>query len=93
MHNWNTLGAWMSHEHTQIHKTCHNSNLGEATTFPLIIFSMIGQKATPKCHFSQDPQVKSPKILKIGTPAILEAHNFLCRPSIKLMSKKNCSLH
>jgi hypothetical protein len=42
VHNWITFGAWISHEHTQIHKTHHGPNLGEPTTFPLIVFSMLG---------------------------------------------------
>jgi hypothetical protein len=29
---------------------------------------------------SQDSQLGSPKILKIGIPMILKAYNFLCRP-------------
>jgi hypothetical protein len=51
MHGWSTFGAWMSHEHTLTHKTHykhtwthkihHGPNLGEATTFPLIVFSII----------------------------------------------------
>jgi hypothetical protein len=37
MHSWNTFDAQMHHRHTQIHKTHHGLNLGEATTFPLIV--------------------------------------------------------
>jgi len=38
MHSWNTFGANMSHEQTWTHKIHHGPNLGEATTFPLIIY-------------------------------------------------------
>ncbi len=31
---WNTFGAQMNHRHTQTHKTHHDPNLKEATTFP-----------------------------------------------------------
>jgi hypothetical protein len=41
MRSWNTLGTWMSHEHTQIHKTHHALDLKGATTFPLVVFSVI----------------------------------------------------
>jgi hypothetical protein len=51
MHNWNTFGARMSHGHTWIHKTHHNLDLREATTFFLIVFFMISHGATCKCHF------------------------------------------
>jgi len=38
VHSWSTFGARMSHGQIQIHKTHHISNLGEATTFPLIVY-------------------------------------------------------
>jgi hypothetical protein len=41
MHSWSTFGAQMNHGHTRIHKTHHDLDLGEATTFPLIVFSVI----------------------------------------------------
>jgi hypothetical protein len=34
----NAFGARMSHEQTRIHKTHHGMDLGEATTFPLIVY-------------------------------------------------------
>jgi hypothetical protein len=37
MHSWSTFGAKMSHGQTQIHKTHHGLDLGETTTFPLIV--------------------------------------------------------
>jgi hypothetical protein len=40
MRNWSTFGARTNHGHTQIHKIHHGLDLGEATTFPLTIFSM-----------------------------------------------------
>jgi len=36
---------------------------------------------------SQDSQVESPKIPKIGAITILEAHNFLLRPLIEVKHK------
>jgi hypothetical protein len=44
MHGSGTFGAQMSYEHTWTHKTHHDSDLGETTTFPLIIFSMISHR-------------------------------------------------
>jgi len=38
MHNWSTFGARTSHGQTRIHKTHHDPDLGEATTFPLIVY-------------------------------------------------------
>jgi hypothetical protein len=38
MHSWNTFGARTSHGQIRIHKTHHSPNLGEAITFPLIVY-------------------------------------------------------
>jgi len=38
VHNWNTFGARTSHMQTWTHKTHHGPNLGEATTFRLIVY-------------------------------------------------------
>jgi hypothetical protein len=87
MHSWNIFGAQMNHMHTQTHKIHHGPDLGEVTTFPLIVFSVISHGAAPKRQFSWDSQVKSLEIPKIKTPATLDTHNFLCRPPIELRSK------
>jgi hypothetical protein len=44
--------------------------------------------ATPKWCFSWDSQVKSFVILEIRTLAILDTHNFLCRPPIEVRFEK-----
>jgi hypothetical protein len=41
-----------------------------------------------KCHFPQDSQVGGFEIFEIEIFATLEAHNFLCRPSIKVRFKE-----
>jgi hypothetical protein len=38
VHNWSTFGARTSHGQTQTHKTHHGPDLGETTTFPLIVY-------------------------------------------------------
>jgi hypothetical protein len=35
------FSAWTNHNHTLTHKTHHNLNLGESTTFPLTLFFVI----------------------------------------------------
>jgi len=37
VHSWNTFGARTSHGQIRTHKTHHGPDLGEATTFPLIV--------------------------------------------------------
>jgi hypothetical protein len=44
---------------------------------------------TPKCHFVSGLSSWNFEILEIGTPAILEAHNFVCRPPIDMRFKAN----
>jgi hypothetical protein len=51
MCSWNTFGAWTNHMHTQIHKIHHGPNLGEATTFPLIIFYVINHEGYIEMSF------------------------------------------
>ncbi len=60
----------MSHEQTQIHKTHHDPNLGEAITFPLIVFFVLGDGANTQMSFCPD-------IPKIVTLTTLEAHTFV----------------
>jgi hypothetical protein len=38
MHSLSTFGAKTNHGQTQIHKIHHGPDLGEATTFPLIVY-------------------------------------------------------
>jgi hypothetical protein len=52
--------------------------------FPLIVFYMINLNAI----LSHNSQVESPKILEIKIHATLNAHNFLCKPPIKVRFKK-----
>jgi hypothetical protein len=60
MHNWNTFGAWTSHGHTWTHKIHHDLDLGEATTFPLIVLFVIGHGSyTQISFFSRLPNQES----------------------------------
>ncbi len=42
----------------------------------------------PNVILSQDSQLGSPKIPKIGTPVTLDAHNLVCIPPIEVRSKE-----
>jgi hypothetical protein len=52
----------MSQMHTRIHKIYHDLNLGEGTTFPLIVFSVIHHGGYTQITFFLGLQVESPKI-------------------------------
>jgi hypothetical protein len=51
VHSWSTFGAWTGHEQTQTHKTHHGPDLGEATTFPLIVYSVPSHRPSTQMSF------------------------------------------
>jgi hypothetical protein len=50
VHSWSTFGAWTNHGQTQTHKSHHDLDLREATTFPLIVL-FVPSHETPKLEF------------------------------------------
>jgi hypothetical protein len=67
MRGWTTFGARMNHGHTHTHKTHHDLNLGEATTFPLIIFFVTVHGAYTQMSFCPKiPNLGVPKFVKLG---------------------------
>jgi hypothetical protein len=78
------FGAWMNHGQTRIHKTHHGSNLGETTTFPLIIYFVHGHGISTQMSFCpetlkwESPNSQSWDSLTLGT------HNFVCKPLIEM---------
>jgi len=87
VHNWSTFGARTSHGQTQTHKTHHSPNLGEATTFPLIVYFVPLHEATSKWLFVSRLPSGSLEIAKIGILATLGPHNFVCKPPIGMRSE------
>ncbi len=92
MHSWNPFGAWTSHRQTRIHKTHHNPNLGKPPPSPLQYILCLATGPAPKCCFVPGLPSESPEILKVGTLATLEAHNFVCRPLIEMKFKSKLQL-
>jgi hypothetical protein len=80
MHSWSTFGARTNHGQTRTHKTHHSLELGEATTFPLIVYFVPLHEAHIQMAFCP----KSLEIPKVGTSATLGPYNFACRPSIEM---------
>jgi hypothetical protein len=79
VHSLSTFGAKTKHEQIQIHNTHHNPNLGEATTFPLIVYFVPLHKAHIQMTFWEIP--------KVGTLTTLGPHNFVRKPLIEMRSK------
>jgi hypothetical protein len=67
MHNWSTFDARTNHKQTWTHKTHHGLDLGEATTFPLIVFYVLGHGACTQMSFClETPNLGSLKFPKLG---------------------------
>jgi hypothetical protein len=84
VHNLSTFGARTSHGQPQTHKTHHGLDLGEATTFPLIIFLCLSTRATSKWHFVLGLPNGSLEIPTTRIPTTLGPHNFAFRPPIAM---------
>jgi len=84
VHSWNTFGA-------RIHKTHHGSDLGETTTFPLILFSMLSHGACTKMSFC----FGTPKlgILKFSKLGLWMPITFCVNLRLRWFLKQTCSPH
>jgi hypothetical protein len=51
MRSWSAFGAQIDHEHAQTHQTHNGLDLGEATTFPPIVFSIISHRGYTQMSF------------------------------------------
>ncbi len=92
MHNWSTFGARTSHGQTQTHKTHHSPNLGEATTFPLIIYYMALQEAHIQMAFlSRDSQMGNLKFPKLGLPQLWSPITLCVNLWLRWGLKQSCS--
>jgi hypothetical protein len=78
MQSWSTFGAQTNHGQTQTHKTHHNPDLGEGTTFPLIVYSVLSHGTSTQMSFYP----RTPIFL-----ITLGAHNFVCKPPIEVKSE------
>ncbi len=77
---------------TLIHWTHHGPDLGEAITFPHIVFSVLFHRAHAQMALCPGTPKWSPKTVQIWTLETLGIHNFSLRPSIGTRSKTNLQL-
>ncbi len=61
---------------------------GKPSPSPLYYTMCLPMGPAPKCHFVSGLPSESFEIPKVGTPITLEAHNFVCRPPIKMTLKE-----
>ncbi len=81
------FGARTHHGQTRTPKTHHSQDLGEATTFHLIVYFVPGHRADTQMSFVPGLPNGSFKIPKVEILATLGVHNFVCKPLIKMRSK------
>jgi hypothetical protein len=88
-HYW----CWDKPWATQTHLTHHGSDLGEATTFPHIVFSALLRRTHIRMALCPEtPKVESwncPEIIPVWTPGTSWGHNSFLKPPIGTRSKEN----
>jgi hypothetical protein len=77
-----------SHGQIRIHKTHHGSNLGEATTFPFILYSMPLHEAHIQMAFCPETPKWESRNSQSWDSCDFGAHNFVCRPLIEMKCKE-----
>jgi hypothetical protein len=78
VHSLSTFGVRKSHKQTRTHKTQHGPDLGEATTFPFIVYYV-------PLHEAHIQMALIPKVEILET---LGPHNFVWRPPIEMRFKE-----
>jgi hypothetical protein len=95
VHSWSIIGAWTRHKQTWIHKIHHNSDLGEATTFPFIIFCVLGHGPCNQMSFCPgSPKLgvsKFPKFPNLGFSWLWKPITFFADLWLRWGIKKNYS--
>ncbi len=64
--NYNTFGARTNHGQTRTHKIHHGPDLGEATTFPLIVYYVPSHETSTQMSFCPGTHLGVPKFPKLG---------------------------
>jgi hypothetical protein len=84
VHSWSTFGAKMSHGQIRIHKIHHSPDLGEATTFPLIVYFVPLHEAHIQMAFCFETPRWESRNSQNWDSMTLGPHNFVCRPPIEM---------
>jgi hypothetical protein len=91
---WSTFGAHTNHGHARTHKTQHNLDLGEATTFSLIQFFVTNHKGCIQMSFfPRTPKLGVLKFPKLGNLIVWRAISFCTNIRLKWNLKQSCSPH
>jgi hypothetical protein len=89
------MGTKNNDKHQLFTWTCrnHGPDLGEATTFPLIVYSVPLHEAHIQMAFYPRTPKWGFRNSQSGTSAILGPHNFVCRPLIEIRFEASCIPH
>ncbi len=94
MHSLNTFGAWTNHGQTRTYTIHHDPDLGEATTFPLIVFFVLGNRACTQMSFCHEtPKLGVPKFPKLGLPQLWRPITSCADLRLRWGLKKNYNFH
>jgi len=94
MCSWSIFVAQTSHGQTQTHKIHHGPNLGEATTFPLIVYYVLGHGTSTQMSFCfETPKLGVLKFLKLGLPWLWRPITLCVDFRLRWGLKQSCSLH
>ncbi len=88
VHSWSIFGAQTNHGQTWTHKTHHGPDLGEATTFLLIVYYVRGQRTSTQMSFC--PRIPKLGVLRFSKLRLLQLWKpitFFCKPCIEVKSK------
>jgi hypothetical protein len=90
-HTWpkwgcDTFGATTSHGQTRIHKIHHGPDLGETTTFPLIVYFVPLHETHSQMAFCPRTPKWESRNCQSWDYRDFGAHNFVCRPLIEMRS-------
>jgi hypothetical protein len=85
VHSWSTFGARTIHGQTRTHKTHHGLDLGEATTFPLIVYYVPLYEAHIQMAFYQ-------KLAKLGLSQLWSPITLRIDLQLRWSLKQNYSL-
>jgi hypothetical protein len=77
MHSLSTFDAKTSHGQIRTHKTQHGPNLGEATTFPLKLYSVPLHEVHIQLVFCPKTPKWESRNFKLGTFVTLGPNNFV----------------
>jgi hypothetical protein len=92
VHSWSTFDARTNHEHTWIHKIHHCLDLGEAITFPFIIFFVTSHGLHPNVIFPRTPKSRVPKFSRLRLSPLWTPILFV-NLRLRGYSSHICSLH